>query len=298
MPFISLGARYMVLSTLGFALMGMFVKLSSARGIPVLEIVAARSLVSAVISFLDVKRKGIALFGQRKGLLLARGGVGALALFCVYYALVSMPFAEATMLQYLHPMFTAMLAVLFLKERLHFSTLLCLLFSFIGVIIIVQPNAIFGAPVPYGTHYGMGSESSWAVIAAVAGAFGSAVAYVLVRKLSATEDSSVIIFYFPIMAFPLSLLLLGDDFVMPEGITWLLLLCVGVSTQIGQVGLTKAMQTETASRATSFSYLQVVFAVVLGWLVFSEIPRASTLVGGALIILAVIVNVSTARKGV
>ena len=277
----------MIISAAGFALMGMFVKLASQEGIPVLEIVAARSLISALISVADVKRKGIPLLGQRKGLLLARGLVGALALVCVYYALVNMPFAEATMLQYLHPLFTAILGVLFLKERLPLATLLCLLFSVAGLLILVQPSSFFNAQASY---------APLAVMAALAGAFGSAVAYVLVRKLSATEDPSVIIVYFPVMALPLSLVLLGDNFVMPQGWAWLWLLLVGLATQVGQVGLTKAMQTETAGRATSFSYLQVVFAALLGWLIFSETPAISTLVGGALIILAAIVNVSMSSK--
>ncbi len=280
--FIPLGARYMILSALGFSLMGACVKLVSAQGIPVLEIVAARSLVSVVLSYLDVKRKGISLLGNRRGLLLARGMVGAFALICVYYALVHIPFAEATMLQYLHPMFTALLAILFLNERLHRSTILCIALSFIGLIIIVRPDFLFGEL--------SSSYSSLAIAAAVAGAFGSAIAYVLVRKLNQTEDPSVIIIYFPIIAFPLSIILLGDNFVMPQGWTWLLLLLVGITTQVGQIGLTKAMQTETASKATSFSYLQVVFAALLGWLVFSEMPTIWTFIGGGLIILGAFIN--------
>lgn len=283
MTWLPLGARYMILSALGFAVMGACVKLVSARGIPVLEIVAARALVSALISYIDVKRKGISVWGKRKGLLCARGLAGALALVCVYYALVNIPFAEATMLQYLHPMFTAILAIFFLKERLQKSTLLCIVLSFIGLLIIVRPSFLFG-----GLH---ADYPTLAIVAAIAGAFGSAVAYVLVRKLNETEDTSVIIFYFPIIALPFSVILLGDDFVMPQGWSWLLLLGVGIATQVGQVGLTKAMKTETASKATSFSYLQVVFAALLGWFVFSEAPVIWTWIGGGLIILGAFLNV-------
>ncbi len=286
--FVPLGARYMILSAFGFALMGMFVKLASVRGIPLLEIVAARSLVSAGISYLDVRRKRIPLLGTHKTLLLARGGVGTLALICVYYALTTIPYAEATVLQYLHPMFTALLALVFLGERLQRSTLLCILFSLAGLLAIVRPEFLFTELAA--------SYPPLAIVAAITGAFGSAVAYVLVRTLSGREDPSVIIFYFPIIALPVSLLLLGSDFVMPSGWDWLLLLAVGVATQVGQVGLTKAMQTETASKATSFSYLQVVFAALLGWLVFSEVPGVWTLVGGALIVLGAFINLLGSRR--
>jgi drug/metabolite transporter (DMT)-like permease len=124
------------------------------------------------------------------------------------------------------------------------------------------------------------------------------VAYVLVRKLNATEDSSVIIFYFPIMALPLSLLMLGDDIMMPQGWAWLSLLLVGIATQVGQVGLTKAMKTATASKATSFSYLQIIFAMVFGIIFFDEIPTLWTVIGAILIMLGVIINALPSSKKV
>ena len=86
------------------------------------------------------------------------------------------------------------------------------------------------------------------------------------------------------------------DFVMPEGITWLYLMGVGIATQIGQVALTKGMQTETASRATSFSYLQVVFAVILGFLFYQEMPDLWTWAGASLILLGAYLNVSLGNK--
>jgi len=279
----SLGMRYMILSAFGFSLMAVCVKFASGQGIPVLEIVAARALVSLFLSYVDVKRKGISLLGHKKHLLLSRGMVGALALMCVYYAITHLPLAEATVLQYLHPMFTAVLALIFLKERIQASTLLSVVFSFIGLLLVARPEIIFGM-----------SQSNFSLLAigaAVLGAFGSAVAYVLVRKLNETEDASVIIFYFPMVALPISLGLLGSDFVMPSGWAWLTLLLVGIFTQIGQIGLTKAMKTETASKATAFSYLQVVFAVLLGWIIFGEIPDLWVLLGGGLILLGAIVNV-------
>jgi len=279
---IPLSVRYMVLSAFGFSLMAVFVKLASLRGIPVLEIVAARAMISLVLSYFDVRRRGISLLGRRKDLLVARGAVGALALVCVYYALTVIPLAEATVLQYLHPMFTAILAGVFLKERLHLSTAICIVLSFLGMLAIARPEILFGESEQHFSYFAVG--------AAVLGAFGSAVAYVLVRKLNETEDPSVIIFYFPLIALPLSLVLLGDSFVLPNGIGWVILLMVGVFTQVGQIGLTKAMQTETAGKATAFSYLQVVFAAVLGWIIFSEIPNVWTWLGGGLILLGAIIN--------
>ena len=133
-------------------------------------------------------------------------------------------------------------------------------------------------------------------MAAVAGAFGSAIAYTLVRSLNKTEDPMVIILYFPLVSLPISVVLLWNNFIFPEGITWLYLLAIGVATQIGQWGLTKSMQTETAGRATSFSYLQVVFAIVFGVIFYDEIPSIETLIGAGLIIAGAYVNVMWQRN--
>lgn len=277
-----IGVRYMIMSALGFALMAACVKSVSKYGIPVLEIVAARALISLLLSYIDVKRKKISVWGNHKPLLIARGVAGALALMCVYFAVTTLPLAEATILQYLHPLFTAILALFFLKEAIKRSTILCIFLSIAGLLVMVKPDILFASNVELPLI---------SVIAALLGALGSAIAYVIVRRLSHSEDSSVIIFYFPLMALPLSLILLGDDFVLPNQEAFILLMLVGIFTQVGQVGLTKAMQTETAAKATAYSYVQVIFSIILGWVFFSEIPSFWTWIGGGLIMTGALINV-------
>lgn len=273
---IPVSVRFMLMSALAFAIMTSLVKLVSTYGIPVFEIVAARAMVSLIISYVDVRRKRISVWGNNRKLLMARGAVGSLALICVYFAVTTLPLAEATILQYLHPVFTAILALIFLKERIQRSTIICILFCIIGLLFIVSPSLTFS---------GSTELPLFSVVVALLGALGSAIAYVIVKRLSGTEDSSVIIFYFPLVALPLSLILLGDDFVVPNVEAFVLLIFIGIFTQIGQVGLTKAMQTEVASKATAYSYVQVVFSIIFGWLLFNEVPSLWTWIGGSLIIL-------------
>ena len=274
---------YMLLSTLGFALMAATVKEVSGYGIPVLEIVAARALVSGILSFIDIRRKKLSVWGVNKPLLLARGLVGALALICVYYSVTSLPLAEATILQYLHPVFTAILALWFLREAIQRSTVSCIALCLMGLMVMVAPNfSNYGGTLPY----------SWLSIgAAVTGALGSAVAYVIVKRLTKTDDSSVIVFYFPFIALPVSLILLGNDFVIPGWHVIGLLVLVGIFTQVGQIGLTKALSCEDASKATAYAYVQVIFSLLIGWLYFGEIPALTTYIGGGLIITGALVNV-------
>ena len=272
----------MLISALGFALMAACVKEVSGLGIPVLEIVAVRSIVSGIISYADIKRKNIPLFGYNKVLLIARGTVGSFALVLVYYAVTTLPLAEATVLQYLHPVFTAILALFFLKETIQRSTVACIVISLLGLFIIIQPNLQLDSDV----HY------PWLSIAAgVLGAFGSAVAYVIVKKLTKTDDSSVIIFYFPLVALPISMIMLGSDFVVPSLAATGLLILVGIFTQVGQVGLTKALHCADANKATAYAYVQVLFSVFIGWAYFSEVPMITTIMGGGLIMIGALVNV-------
>jgi drug/metabolite transporter (DMT)-like permease len=273
---------YMLISALGFALMAACVKKVSGLGIPVFEIVAARAIVSAIISYTDIKRKNISIFGHNKVLLLARGSVGSFALMFVYYAVTTLPLAIATLLQYLHPVFTAILAMFFLKESLQRSTVACIVISLLGLFVILLPNLQIESGVQY----------PWLSIAAgVLGAFGSAVAYVIIKKLTKTDDSSVIIFYFPMIALPISLIMLGSDFVVPSITATGLLVLVGIFTQVGQVGLTKALHCADANKATAYAYVQVLFSVFIGWAYFSEVPIFTTIMGGALIMVGALLNV-------
>lgn len=276
-----LGVRYMLLSAAGFALMGASVKMVSTYGIPLVEIVAARSLISLLISYLDIKRKKLSVWGHNKSLLVARGLVGAIALFCVYYAVTTLPLAEATLIQYLHPAFTAVIALIFLKESVHLSTILCIVLSILGLTLLAQPSLI---------HQQQTVLPTFSILIAVLGALGSAIAYVLVRKLSQTEDSSVIIFYFPLIALPISLFIPGQQFIMPNIEALGLLILVGIFTQLGQIGLTKAMQNDTASKTTAYSYIQVIFATLLGWIFFAESPSLWTWIGGGLIMAGALIN--------
>lgn len=284
---IPISLRFMLLSASAFALMTACVKLVSTHNIPVLEIVAARGLVSLLISYADIKRKKIPVWGHDKVLLVARGVVGSFALMCVYYAVTTIPLAEATLLQYMYPVFTAILAFLFLKEKIQRSTFICIALCLLGLLVMVKPNLSFNGEVVL----------PWlSVFVALLGALGSGTAYVLVKKLSKTEDSSVIIFYFPLIALPLSIVLLGNHFVMPDMEALILLLFVGIFTQIGQVGLTKAMQTEVAAKVSAFSYVQVIFSALLGVLLFDEIPSVWTFIGGGLIVLGALINVFGSKK--
>ena len=271
----------MLISALGFALMAALVKEAGQLGIPLLQIIFLRAVISVVLSLLDIHRAGVHPLGHRRALLFGRGLSGFLALTGVFYALLHLSMAQATILQYLHPVFTALLAFVFLAERPTAATLICIALSLLGLVCMLMPYWASGASAP---------ASLWPIMAGLAGALGSGIAYTLVRKLVATEHPSVIVLYFPLVCVPGTLLLGGANFVWPTATGWWVLLGVGCFTQIGQLALTKAMQLDAASRVTSLSYVQIIFASVLGWSVFGEIPTQATFLGGGLILLGAVVS--------
>jgi drug/metabolite transporter (DMT)-like permease len=278
---IPIGIRFMLLSAFAFSVMGAFVKLAGTR-LPTSELITARALVTLIVSALLLRRRRLSPWGHRRGLLFVRGCFGFCGLCCVYYALTHLPLAEATVLQYLHPVFTAMLAARLIAEVPTRRVLFSIALSLTGALLVARPSLLFGqATAPL---------DALGVAAAIAGAVFSALAYVTVRKLNQTEDPDVITFYFPLVALPASLPALATDAVLPTGVEWLWLLLLGLATQVGQIALTYGMKTETASRATSFSYMQIVFATLLGAAVFGELPHPLTLVGMALIVAAMLLN--------
>jgi drug/metabolite transporter (DMT)-like permease len=274
-------AGHMLLSALAFSLMTLFVKLAGAR-LPTQEIVLARALLTLLFTLVALRRAGVAPLGSKRPLLWLRGVTGSLALLCVYYAVTHLPLAEATVLQYLYPPLTAALAAWLLHERLNRVVFVSLGLGLAGIVLVAQPSALFGLhtqPLP-----------ALAIVAAIGGAILSSCAYVIVRKLGATEHPLVIVLYFPLVALPVSFPGLLEHFVWPRGVEWLWLLMVGVSTQVGQVSITRALSLDAASRTAAYSYVHVPLAALWGALFFDAWPNAYSALGALLILTCALIN--------
>ena len=276
---ISRGLVYMALSALFFSLMSLFVKLAG-RHLPAMEIVFIRSVLTLIFSYLIVRQQGLNPWGNNRKLLFWRGFAGFVALSCFYVAITRLPLADAVVIQYTNPVFTAVLAAYFLREGLHAREVGAMGLSLLGVLLIARPAFLFGGLTTPLDPAG--------VLAAFTGAVLSATAYVLVRKLRETDHPDVIIFYLPLVSTPGSLPLALMDFVWPRGMEWLLLLAVGVCTQLGQIFLTRGLRLEPAGRATSVTYLQMVFAYLWGILFLGEYPDVWSIAGTACIVIGIL----------
>ncbi|MCS5705415.1 DMT family transporter [Synechococcus sp. FGCU-3] len=272
----------MVASALAFSVMGVCVKQVGGR-IPAAEVVLARAIVSVALSWWLLRRAGVNPWGQRKGLLILRGAIGTVALLCVYAALALLPLASATVLQYLYPTITALLAWLMLGEPIGKRVMAAMALGWTGVVLVAQPAGLL---------QGAWALPPMAVLIAIGGAVFTSLAYVSVRSLGTSEHPLVIVFYFPLVALPLSLPLVALDPVMPTLGELFWLVGVGVFTQLGQVYLTRGLTALPAAQATAISYVQVAFAGIWGWLVFGESIDGWTVAGAALVLAATLVSLS------
>ena len=277
--------RPCVLSSLAFSLMTVCVKQLGGR-LPVAEVVLCRALISVVLTCVGLKLANVSPWGERRGLLLLRGLCGSLALLCFFEAITVLPLASATVLQYTYPTFTALAAALFLGEQLRPSIVLAVLLGWAGIMLVAQPDWLNG---------GMTTLPMTAIVIALGGAVFTALAYVCVRRLSSTEHPLVIILYFPMLSVPLTLPLVARHGVMPLGAEWIWLLGVGVFTQLGQIWVTEGLSRMPAARATSINYVQVVFAALWGWLVFSESLNEWVITGSILVLISTLVSLAARR---
>lgn len=274
-------ALYMAASALGFSAMALFVKLASER-LPTGEIVLARAVVTLVVSYAMLVRAGIPPWGTRRRGLVVRGLVGSTALILYYLSLAHLPLAEAITLQQTVPLLTSVLAWFLLREPIGSSTALAIACGIGGVALVVNPTG--SGLDPFGVVVGLGS------------AVAASLAYVTVRQLARTEHPYVIVFYFPLVATPLIVPWAAATWVTPTPIEWLLLLMVGLTTQLGQVFMTKALAIERAGRVTSMGYMQIAFAIVWQWTLFGDAPSA-WMIGGAALIVVGTLAVSRASAG-
>jgi drug/metabolite transporter (DMT)-like permease len=288
------GVLYMIISGLCFIVVNFFVKIlggvssvewfKDLQSYPAHELVLARSVVSFAISFIIIKQKRIPVFGNNKKWLIIRGVTGTIALTIFFYTIHYLPLAVAAIIQYLSPIFTILLAIVLLKERVRALQWIFIIISFIGVALIASSN-LYETPIK-------GSELSyfWLGMGMLSAVF-SALAYTSIVKLKDTDEPITIVMYFPMIAMPFMIIFCLFDFTVPIGIEWLYLLVIGLFTQFAQIMLTKALHNGAPSAIMPLQYLGAIYAFVLGYFIFDETLSLIIDIGMILVIFGVIANV-------
>ncbi|NXG49930.1 S35G1 protein, partial [Psilopogon haemacephalus] len=281
-----LGLFYTVLSAFLFSVASLFLK--KIEDVHSVEVSAFRCIFQMAFSlpgliyyktgFLGPKGKRMFLF--------FRGLLGSTAMVLLYYAFQVMPLADATVITFSSPVFTSLLAWIFLKEKYSAWDFLFTLFAIAGVVLIARPPFLFGSDVT-------GLEGSYTdhvkgTIAAVASAVSGAATLVIIRKVGKSVHYFLSIWYYAVIGLfgcVIALFVMNEWSLPSCGRDRVLLILIGLLGLGGQIFLTKALQIEKAGPVAIMKTMDVVFAFILQILFLNHLPTWWT-VGGALCVVA------------
>jgi len=276
------GVRAMFLSTLAFSLANVFVK--QVSHIPAMEVVFFRTSIASAFCFIGLYRAKADWWGSNRTLLFLRGAFGTTALFLFFITLQNIPLASAMTIQYVSPIFTSIMAIFILKEKVRSMQWLFYGIAFLGVLLIEQVDT---------------RVSLFYLLLGIVSAFCSGVAYNLVRSMRGREHPLTIVLHFQLVGVLVGFISLFFAWETPAGWDWLFLFLVGAFSQLGQIFLTSALQKERAASVSIVNYTGLIYAVTIGWFVFGETHPTETFFGMALVVVGVLASVIyTNRRGV
>ena len=272
-----LGVLFKLISVVLFSTMAAGVKYLGAE-IPIGEMIFVRGLISIVVlAIIAWSTAGIGLLIARNWRAhAARSIAGTIAMFCWFFGLTLLPFADLTALTFTAPMFLTVLAMLFLGERIHGFRWTALILGFVGVLTMIGPHLSFGSGSPLG------------VAVSLAGAVFSALALMFLRSMSGggREHAITITFYFSLTSMVCAAFTALGGWPMPRGEQWLIIGAVGLLGVLGQLVMTLSYRYAEASTIAPLEYTSLLVAVIYGWLLFDEIPQLSIWIGAPLVIIA------------
>ena len=272
----------MFISTLAFSLANVFVK--QVSHIPAMEVVFFRTTVATAFCLIGLHRAKADWRGSNRTLLLLRGVFGTTALFLFFLTLQNIPLASAMTIQYLSPIFTSVIAIFVLSEKVRSMQWVFYAIAFSGVLLIQQIDT---------------RVSLFFLVIGIVSALCSGVAYNLVRSLRGREHPLTVVLHFQLVGVVAGGISLFFEWKTPVGWDWLHLFLVGLFSQLGQIFLTSALQKERAASVSIVNYTGLVYAISIGWLVFGETHSYETFLGMAIVVAGVLASVIyTNRRGV
>ena len=271
-PLLALAIRLGAIA--GLATMSALIKLAADRGVHLAEIMFWRQLAT-----LPILLAWAALIGGIAQLKTARPGMhfkralyGTVGMVLNFGAVILLPLAEATTMNFTAPIWAVILATLLLKERPGVWRWSAVAAGFIGVLLIAQP--------------GSGHIPLFGALVALGGAFMIALISIQIADLGRTDKPLVIVFYFALFSVPVTGVFMPFVGKAHDAETWWLLAGIGVSGVIGQLLLTAALRFGKVSSVIVMDYSALFWATLYGWFLFGMLPPASTWLGAPIIIAA------------
>lgn len=269
-----------ILSVVAFVIMATMLK--ATMTVPAGQMVFFRSFFALlpVLAYLAWRGKlATALATKRPLGHFLRGLIGVASMSLGFFALTRLPLPEATVIQYASPLLIVVLSAVLLHERVFAFRWATVLIGLAGVMVVLWPRlSVFSGGGSMADGQAIGA------MAAFASALLSAFAMLQVRKLVETERTEAIVTYFFISASALSLLTIPFGWVWPTPEQTALLIGAGFFGGIGQLLLTSSYRYADMSVIAPFEYTSLILTIIVGFVIFADIPTASMLIGSVIIV--------------
>ena len=270
-----------------FTVMAAVIKIATET-VPAGQAVFFRSFFAFPMIILWLWQRGDLRHGLKPSNLMGhvwRGIFGTTAMGLTFGGLSLLPLPEVTAIGYATPLFTVIFAVLFLGERVRLFRLSAVAVGLIGVLIVLYPRFTIGGDA-------VSQMATLGALMVLGASIMRALVQVHVRRLVQTDSTAAIVFFFSLTATVLSFMTLPLGMLVDwPALTWvmpglqvsLLLICSGLIGGVAQIMITSSFRFGPVSMLAPFDYASMIFATLIGWLVFSEIPTPAILIGAGLV---------------
>jgi drug/metabolite transporter (DMT)-like permease len=269
-----------ILSALLFALMSALVRLLRDE-VPVGQMMFFRSLfaiVPVVVIYAWRRELAKAIYTSRPFGQLGRGFLSGAGMFSNFAALTRLPLADATAISFASPLITVVLAAAILKERVRIFRWTAVIVGFVGVVVMLLPH------LDIGRYSGVATAAATVgAMFAVASAICSAGTVIQTRRLTRTETTPSIVFYFSLICAILASLTLPFAWHTPTWLELLALVSMGFLGGVAHIFLTESYRHASASVIAPFDYTAMLWALALGYWIFGEVPTSLVFLGGAIV---------------
>lgn len=274
------GITLKVISVCFFVIMATLLK--ATETIPVGELVFFRCFfaILPVVGWLVWRRQlRSALYTKNPVGHVVRALVGASSMGLGFFALTRLPLPEATAIGYAAPLLIVVFSALLLKERVHVFRWTAVIVGLFGVVIILWPRLAL-----FTSGRALGNDESIGAIAAFGGAILTAFALMQVRRLTRTERTEAIVVYFFISASVLSLMTVPFGWAVPTPQQAVLLIGAGFAGGFGQLLMTSSYRYADMSVIAPFEYVSLLLTLVIGFVIFGDVPTLAMIVGAVIIV--------------
>ena len=209
---------------------------------------------------------------------LGRGLLSVCGMFTNFSSLTRLPLADATAISFASPLITVALAAIVLKERVRIYRWSAVIIGFVGVIVMLIPHFDFGAYA--GTS---GTVAAVGSMFAITSAFCNAGTVIQTRRLTQTETTSSIVFYFSLICAIAGALTLPFAWHSPTPRELAALIALGILGGLAHIFVTESYRYAAASVVAPFDYSSMLWALLLGYWLFGELPQSLVYVGATIV---------------